>query len=97
MVYLDPKVACATLVVRNGQVLLVRRRNEPGRGKWCLPCGYEEADEAPADAARREAREETGLDVVRSTHCTVCIITPTTHAAQGVLIVFRARIAPPMR
>lgn len=92
VVYLDPKVACATLVVREGRVLLVRRRNEPGRGKWCLPCGYEEADEAPADAAQREAREETGLAVViEALHGVYHYIDDPRGA--GVLIVFRARCA----
>ncbi|HEX5690224.1 MAG TPA: NUDIX hydrolase, partial [Roseiflexaceae bacterium] len=37
VVYLDPKVACGVLIEREGRVLLVRRRNEPGRGLWCLP------------------------------------------------------------
>lgn len=63
VVYVDPKVACAALVVRGGRILLVRRRNEPGRGLWCLPCGYADADEPPDRAARREALEETGLDI----------------------------------
>jgi ADP-ribose pyrophosphatase YjhB (NUDIX family) len=63
VVYLDPKVACAALVERGGRVLLVRRRNEPGRGLWCLPCGFADADEPPEEATRREAREETGLTV----------------------------------
>jgi len=48
---------------RDGRVLLVKRRNEPGRGLWCLPCGFAEADEAPEIAAAREALEETGLHV----------------------------------
>src|SRR5262245_35669724 len=64
VVYQGPKVACGVLIERNGHVLLVRRRNEPGRGLWCLPCGFEEADEPPEQAARREAREEIGVDVM---------------------------------
>jgi 8-oxo-dGTP diphosphatase len=51
------------LVEHAGQVLLVRRRHEPGRGLWCLPCGFADADEPPDHAARREAREETGIEV----------------------------------
>jgi len=44
-------------------VLLGRRRSSPFEGQWCIPCGYVEADEDVRDAARREFREETGLEV----------------------------------
>lgn len=46
-------------------VLMVKRG--PGApdnvGKWVLPCGYLDNDETLADAARREAWEESGVDV----------------------------------
>ncbi len=61
VVYVNPKVACGALIAREGRVLLVRRRHEPGRGLWCLPCGFAEADEPPEAAVLREVLEETGL------------------------------------
>jgi ADP-ribose pyrophosphatase YjhB (NUDIX family) len=64
IVFVDPKVACGALIEDDGRILLVRRRHEPGRGLWCLPCGFAEADEPPDRAAAREISEETGLDVV---------------------------------
>lgn len=47
----------------NGRVLLVRRANEPSRGLWSIPGGRVEEGESARDCARREVREETGLDV----------------------------------
>ena len=47
-----------------GRLLLIRRGQEPGLGKWSLPGGRIEPGESAAEAAGREVREETGLDVV---------------------------------
>jgi ADP-ribose pyrophosphatase YjhB (NUDIX family) len=57
----------AAVVVRDGagRVLMVQRSSHQfGAGKWCLPCGYVEWGEDIRGAARREAREEAGVDVV---------------------------------
>jgi ADP-ribose pyrophosphatase YjhB (NUDIX family) len=46
------------------QFLLCRRKRESFEGgKWCLPCGYIEFDEDYLTAARREVKEETGLEI----------------------------------
>jgi ADP-ribose pyrophosphatase YjhB (NUDIX family) len=59
----DPKVAAAVLVEKGEHILLVRRANDPERGKWTLPAGFVDAGEDPARAAERECFEETGLIV----------------------------------
>ncbi len=60
-VFFEPKVAVVSFVTRGDQLLLVKRTNDPGRGKWALPAGFVEADEDPRAAAERETLEEDDL------------------------------------
>jgi 8-oxo-dGTP diphosphatase len=62
--YVDPKIAVGTIIrATSGRIVLVRRAIEPGYGKWVFPGGYVDRGEPLTTAARREAREECGLDV----------------------------------
>ena len=56
-----PKLAALAVVVRDDQVLLVQRRNEPDAGTWGFPGGHVELGERALDAAVRELQEETGV------------------------------------
>ncbi|HTQ71216.1 MAG TPA: NUDIX hydrolase [Acidocella sp.] len=57
-----PKIGIGIVLLKNHQVLLVRRANPPGAGCWSLPGGKQELGETVEQTARRELREETGLE-----------------------------------
>jgi 8-oxo-dGTP diphosphatase len=61
--YAQLKVGAAVLIEQEGKLLLLQRNDEPWKGSWMVPAGYVEADEDPKEAAKREVREETGLEV----------------------------------
>ena len=58
----NPTVGVAVVVRRGDEVLMGLRRHSY-EGMWCIPCGHVEWDEDVRDAAVREFREETGLEV----------------------------------
>jgi 8-oxo-dGTP diphosphatase len=58
-----PYVGVGVVVLRRGRVLLGRRLGAHGAGAWQFPGGHLEAWEPVADCARREVREETGLEI----------------------------------
>lgn len=60
---IHPRPCTGTVAVADGRALLVRRDIEPRKGLWQVPGGFMEADEAPGEAARRELREEAGVEV----------------------------------
>ncbi|MFH0750417.1 MAG: NUDIX hydrolase [Chloroflexota bacterium] len=62
--YVNPRLVITTLPVNEvGEVLLLRRGIEPGRGLWAQPGGFMEIDETVHEGAIRETLEETGLIV----------------------------------
>jgi ADP-ribose pyrophosphatase YjhB (NUDIX family) len=62
--YVNPRlVTTAIPVTGGGEVVLIRRGYEPGRGLWAQPGGFLEVDETPTEGAIRETLEETGLAI----------------------------------
>ncbi|AFK23038.1 NUDIX hydrolase [Pyrococcus sp. ST04] len=51
------------IIIYNNGIVFVKRKNEPYKGYLALPGGFVEYGERVEEAAIREAKEETGLDV----------------------------------
>jgi 8-oxo-dGTP diphosphatase len=90
--YRNPSPAAGVLIVENGAVLLVRRRDDPFKGLWSIPSGFIEYDEDVRAAAVREAMEETGLAVgIDALHAVEsCFDDPR---GNTLLVLFRAHAA----
>jgi ADP-ribose pyrophosphatase YjhB (NUDIX family) len=58
-----PIVGIGVVIWRDGRVLLIQRGQPPRAGSWSLPGGVQELGETVSEAARREVREETGLEL----------------------------------
>ena len=58
-----PIVGVGTVVMDSDRVLMIKRGKPPRRGSWSLPGGAQELGETIREAARREVREETGLQI----------------------------------
>jgi len=62
--YVNPRLVVTTIPINaDGEVVLLRRGIEPGKGWWAQPGGFLEVDETVSEAAIRETLEETGLIV----------------------------------
>lgn len=62
-----PKLAASAIVERDGQLLLVKRRNPPAADLYAFPGGRSEPGETLEETALRELFEETGVRGLRPT------------------------------
>jgi ADP-ribose pyrophosphatase YjhB (NUDIX family) len=87
--YVNPRLVVTTLPITDaGEIILIRRGIEPGKGSWAQPGGFLEVDETVNQAAIRETWEETGLLVEPGE----IVGLYTRLEASVVTIVFEARI-----
>lgn len=58
-----PKVGVGVMIIKNGKVLLGKRKNAHGEGAWCFPGGHLEFGESWKECAVRETKEEVGIKI----------------------------------
>ena len=58
-----PKVGVGVIVIKDGKILLGKRKGPHGGGFWAFPGGHLEFNESLEDCARREVLEETGISI----------------------------------
>lgn len=58
-----PLLTVDALIIYEGKIVLIRRKNPPFKDLYALPGGFVEVGETVEQAAIREAKEETGLDI----------------------------------
>lgn len=60
----QPIVGVGAVILDGGKILLEKRKNQPGRGKWTIPGGLVDLGEQLEHAVVREVEEETCLECV---------------------------------
>ncbi|MEI7542375.1 MAG: NUDIX hydrolase [bacterium] len=86
----NPAPGVAVIVVKDKQVLLVKRKLAPMKGTWALPGGFMDQGESILQAGLRELREETGLKAKKA-----CFFDIATHESNvfGSVLVIAIKVA----
>lgn len=64
MPYKKPSLTVDIVIINIGkELILIKRKNEPYKNFWAIPGGFVEYGETVENAAIREAKEETNIDV----------------------------------
>ncbi|MEK9130056.1 MAG: NUDIX hydrolase [Patescibacteria group bacterium] len=58
-----PKIGIGVIVIKDGKILLGKRKNAHGEGAWCYPGGHLEYGESWEKCSRRETMEEAGIKI----------------------------------
>jgi len=60
--YQNPNMVVGAIATWGDKVLLAKRNIQPRKGFWNLPCGFLELNETVEQGAKREVKEETGVE-----------------------------------
>ncbi len=63
MFYPTPQPCVRNIIIDNHKILLVQEANIKDNGKWSLPGGWCDIGDSPLQAAKKEAKEETGYEI----------------------------------
>jgi len=66
-----PKVGVGVILIKDGKVLMGKRKNAHGKGTWSFPGGHLEFNESWSDCAKRETFEESNLKIKKVRLATV--------------------------
>ncbi|MGQ9850717.1 MAG: GNAT family N-acetyltransferase [Aggregatilineaceae bacterium] len=88
--YRNPVPGVGIVIEMNDGIVLIKRGGHVKPGQWALPSGYIEADESVEEAALRESREETGLDVELIDLLGIYSF-PEGPPTSGIIVFYRAR------
>lgn len=58
-----PRVGVGVMIFKDGKVLIGKRKADLGNGEWAWPGGHLEHMESILECAKRETREETGVEI----------------------------------
>ena len=85
-------VSIDAVLIKDTKILLIKRGSQPYKGFWGTPGGYVDWDESAEEAVKREVKEETGLEVIKTSLIGV-YSNPTRHPKQTINIVYIAYVA----
>jgi len=93
-VYYANPLPVVSIILSNekGELLLVKRAEEPAKGMWCFPIGFAECGESIEEAALRELKEESGVEGLIVGLLDVCSDQTGTYG-EVVVVTFRAEKA----
>jgi ADP-ribose pyrophosphatase YjhB (NUDIX family)/ribosomal protein S18 acetylase RimI-like enzyme len=91
VIFKNPVPGVGVLVEMDGGVVLIKRGHQPKKDLWALPAGFIEADESMEEAAIRECKEETNMNIelIEMFHVDSFPNDPTPQS--GIIIFYRAK------